>query len=121
MHVLIAAVSQYGKVLKDVVYDDNEDAVTAVFADSSRATGSLLVGADGAHSVVRNSIFGPEKARASSVPYSAVNLTVKYNDAEKARFVRQCHPIMTMAIHPDGHWLWISSLFRPRSSRCGKG
>ncbi|KAL5354234.1 hypothetical protein ACLOAV_000321 [Pseudogymnoascus australis] len=99
---------EYGKSLKDVVYDDDKDTVTAVFTDSSQAVGSLLVGADGAHSAVRTCIFGAEKARASSVPYSAVNLCVKYNDAEKARFVRQCHPIMSMAIHPDGHWLWIS-------------
>ncbi|KFY24346.1 hypothetical protein V493_05297 [Pseudogymnoascus sp. VKM F-4281 (FW-2241)] len=99
---------EYGKSLKDVVYDDDKDTVTAVFADSSRAVGSLLVGADGAHSVVRTCIFGPEKARASNVPYSAINLCVKYNDAEKARFVRQLHPIMSMAIHPDGHWMWIS-------------
>ncbi|KFZ22699.1 hypothetical protein V502_02820 [Pseudogymnoascus sp. VKM F-4520 (FW-2644)] len=99
---------EYGKSLKDVVYDDDNDTVTAIFEDSSRAVGSLLVGADGAHSVVRTCIFGPEKARASSVPYSAVNLCVKYNDAEKARFVRQLHPVMAMGIHPDGHWLWIS-------------
>ncbi|KFX91652.1 hypothetical protein O988_07645 [Pseudogymnoascus sp. VKM F-3808] len=99
---------EYGKTLKDVVYDDDKDTVTAIFADSSQAVGSLLVGANGAHSVVRRCIFGPEIARASSVPYSAVNLCVKYNDAEKARFVRQLHPIMAMAIHPDGHWLWIS-------------
>ncbi|OBT63336.1 hypothetical protein VE03_07263 [Pseudogymnoascus sp. 23342-1-I1] len=99
---------EYGKTLRDVVYDDDKDTVTAFFGDSSQAVGSLLVGADGAHSVVRTCIFGVEKARASSVPYSALNLCVKYNDAEKARFVRQIHPIMSMAIHPDGHWLWIS-------------
>ncbi|KFY77573.1 hypothetical protein V499_03086 [Pseudogymnoascus sp. VKM F-103] len=99
---------EYDKTLKDVVYDDDKNTVTAIFADSSRAVGSLLVGADGAHSAVRTCIFGPEKGRASSVPYSAVNICVKYNDAEKARFVRQLHPIMAMGIHPDGHWLWIS-------------
>ncbi|KFY33453.1 hypothetical protein V494_07606 [Pseudogymnoascus sp. VKM F-4513 (FW-928)] len=99
---------EYGKTLTDVVYDDDKDTVTAIFADSSQAVGSLLVGADGVRSAVRTSIFGPEKARASSIPYSVVNLSVKYNDAEKARFVRQCHPIMAMAVHPDGHWLWIS-------------
>ncbi|KFY16415.1 hypothetical protein V492_01353 [Pseudogymnoascus sp. VKM F-4246] len=99
---------EYGKTLKDVVYDDDKDTVTAIFADSSQAVGSLLVGADGVRSAVRTSIFGSEKARASSMPYSVVNLSVKYNDAEKARFVRQCHPIMAMAVHPDGHWLWIS-------------
>lgn len=99
---------QYGKLLKDISYE-TENTVTAAFEDGSTAVGTLLVGTDGAQSVVRTHIFGAEKARASTVPISAVNLHVKYNDAEKSKFVRQCHPIMTMGIHPDGYWLWISS------------
>jgi 2-polyprenyl-6-methoxyphenol hydroxylase-like FAD-dependent oxidoreductase len=100
---------QYGKVLKDISYSDDGKSVTATFADGSTATGSLLVGADGAQSAVRTSIFGAKKAKASSVPYSAVNLHVKYGDVEKALFVRKNHPIMTHAIHPDGYWLFIAS------------
>jgi len=99
---------KYGKVFKEASYDDDANTVTAVFEDGSTATGSLLVGADEAQSVVRKSIFGEEKARAQKVPYSAVNVHVKYGDVEKARFVRRNHPIMSHAIHPDGYWLWIS-------------
>ncbi|EOD45326.1 putative fad binding domain-containing protein [Neofusicoccum parvum UCRNP2] len=98
---------EYGKLLKDISYE-TENTVTATFEDGSTAVGTLLVGTDGAQSVVRTHIFGAEKARASTVPISAVNLHVKYNDAEKSKFVRQCHPVMTMGIHPDGYWLWIS-------------
>src|SRR5215472_15103929 len=43
---------QYGKKLKDITYDDNANTVTAIFEDGSTATGSLLVGADGAQSAV---------------------------------------------------------------------
>jgi 2-polyprenyl-6-methoxyphenol hydroxylase-like FAD-dependent oxidoreductase len=107
--LLIVPCVQYGKILKDISYDDDANTITAVFEDGSTATGSMVIGADGAQSVVRRTIFGEEKAKPSSVPYSAVNLHVCYGDAEKALFVRQKHPIMTHAIHPDGYWLWISS------------
>ena len=43
----------YGKRL--VAVDRHPDAVTAVFADGSRVTGALLVGADGLHSRTRRS------------------------------------------------------------------
>ena len=101
---------QYGKKLKDISYDDSANTVTAIFEDGSTATGSLLVGADGAQSAVRATIFGSEKAKVVPVPYCGVNVHVTYGDTEKALFVRQKHPIMTHAIHPDGYWLWISSL-----------
>lgn len=96
-------------MLQDVSYNDEDNTVTALFEDGSSETGNILIGADGAHSVVRRTIFGKKAAEPSSVAYSAVNLHVKYGDTEKALFVRQKHPIMTHAIHPDGYWLWISS------------
>jgi salicylate hydroxylase len=36
--------------------------VTAIFADGSRALGTVLVAADGVHSAIRNAIFGTAKA-----------------------------------------------------------
>ncbi|KAE9967440.1 hypothetical protein EG328_008182 [Venturia inaequalis] len=98
----------YGKRLQDVSYNDEDNTVTAIFEDGSTETGNVLVGADGANSAVRTTIFGEEDAKPCTVPYSAVNLHVGYGDAAKALFVRSKHPIMTHAIHPDGLWLWIS-------------
>ncbi|KIW05397.1 hypothetical protein, variant [Verruconis gallopava] len=98
----------YGKVFDHYSFDDAAGTVTAHFKDGTTATGTTLIGTDGAQSPVRMSIFGPEKGKVTPVPYCGVNLHVKYGDKEKALFVRQKHPIMTHAIHPDGYWLWIS-------------
>ncbi|OAL37074.1 hypothetical protein AYO20_03551 [Fonsecaea nubica] len=98
---------QYNKKLVDITYDDDQSTVTATFEDGTQATGTSLVGADGAQSQVRHIIFGQD-GQPCGVPYSAVNLHVCYNDAEKARFVRQAHPIMAMGMHPNGYWQWIS-------------
>lgn len=98
----------YNKSLSHITYP-SPATVTATFADGSTATGTLLIGADGAQSGARTQLFGAERGRAASVPFRAVNLHVRYGDAAKAAFVRGLHPIMAMGIHPDGYWLWISS------------
>lgn len=43
-----------------VGFEQDADAVTARFADGSRARGDVLVGADGIHSVVRSALFPDE-------------------------------------------------------------
>src|SRR5215207_10122757 len=44
-------------------FEDRGDRVDARFADGSRATVDVLVGADGIHSLVRRTPFGPEHPR----------------------------------------------------------
>lgn len=100
---------QYNKQLTSIIYASTSDrpTVTAHFADDTTATGALLIGTDGAQSKVRSCIFGVTDAATKRVPYTAINLHVCYNDAGKALFVRQ-NPIISMGIHPGGHWQWIS-------------
>lgn len=102
--------SQYGKQLKDISLGDGT--ATAHFEDGSEATGTHIIGADGANSEVRKWIFhdapDPSISQAQVVPYSALNTHVCYNDAEKAKFVRQHHKIMYHAIHPNGYWLFVA-------------
>jgi 2-polyprenyl-6-methoxyphenol hydroxylase-like FAD-dependent oxidoreductase len=99
---------QYDKKLESLSYSNDGSSVTAHFANGTSATGTMIIGTEGAQSKVRMSVFGEEQGKTHRVPISAVNLHVCYNDAEKAKFVRQHHPIMTMGIHPDGYWLWVS-------------
>jgi salicylate hydroxylase len=45
-----------------VDFAQDDKGVTALFANGSRAPGSVLVGADGVHSLIRNALFGAAKA-----------------------------------------------------------
>jgi FAD-dependent urate hydroxylase len=41
-----------------VAVEENEDSVTAIFGDGHRATGDILIGADGVHSICRTYVAG---------------------------------------------------------------
>lgn len=43
---------------KCVAVEQNADSVTAIFEDGHRATGDILVAADGTHSIIRNYVLG---------------------------------------------------------------
>jgi hypothetical protein len=94
---------QYGKSIVDVQYDDENSTVKAVYADGTSATGTLLVGADGHRSKVRELLLGKEKGGLSPIPggVQLVGVQICYNDAEKARHVRQLHPINWGAFHGE--------------------
>jgi salicylate hydroxylase/6-hydroxynicotinate 3-monooxygenase len=48
---------------KLVGLDDKADGVALTFADGTRATADMVIGADGVHSVVRETLLGPEQPR----------------------------------------------------------
>lgn len=60
--------------MKLVSLDDNGERVSATFADGSSDTGALLIGADGAHSLVRGHILGqaPERRYAGYVNWNGL-------------------------------------------------
>jgi 6-hydroxynicotinate 3-monooxygenase len=66
LHAALAALVppdriHFGKKL--VAIERNESTATLVFADRSRVEASLVVGADGIHSMVREALFGAEQPR----------------------------------------------------------
>jgi 2-polyprenyl-6-methoxyphenol hydroxylase-like FAD-dependent oxidoreductase len=90
---------QYGKRLARVTFDAAGAPVTAHFEDGTTASGTILVGSDGARSRVREIAMGStEKAAVAPFPIWHMNLTVCYGDAAKARFVRSEFPTSFLAL-----------------------
>jgi hypothetical protein len=93
---LLANFAKYGKTLRDLTYDN--DVVTAHFADSTSATGSLVLGSDGPSSVVRSVLVGPEAGKALPLEITHSIMQVCYNDAAKAKHVRSLSPVFSFAV-----------------------
>jgi flavin-dependent dehydrogenase len=107
---------QYEKSLSSLTYSADGNEVTAHFQDGTTATGNILVGADGARSVVRRELLGEEKSRLSPTSSVSVLMKVNFNDAQKALYARKLNPIIKMAIHPGvGQMSLISSKLLPKS------
>ncbi|ODM22450.1 hypothetical protein SI65_00038 [Aspergillus cristatus] len=95
---------QRGKRLARI--ESNNDIVTAFFEDGSQATGKLLIGAEGAHSRVREYLMGPEKAALKPSPVVSSIATPRL-PVDVASAVRELHPRYCAVFHPDGYFCWV--------------
>ncbi|MCJ1417254.1 hypothetical protein MMC32_003596 [Xylographa parallela] len=92
---------QYGKKLVGIEYGPDGVGLTAEFQDGEKLAGSMIIGADGPRSSVRDLLLGEEAAKVTPLEVVHSNVAIKYHDAEKARFVRSAHPVFSMVTHPD--------------------
>lgn len=83
------------------------DKVKVTFADATTATGDLVVGCDGANSVVREHLVGKEATKLSYWDISLLNFTCRF-DADTARLIRAKHPIMFNTFHPRNRMFMVS-------------
>lgn len=88
---------------------EDESKTIAIFKDGSSVTGHLMIAADGANSLVRESVFAGGQGEAHQVAYGGVNMHVCYKDAETSKYLRSfLNPILAIGVHSRGYWLWMS-------------
>ena len=108
---------RWGKRLVDIGASDESEGspVTAAFEDGSRATGSLLVGAEGTNSPTRKFLL-PEAYQTYQLPVRFVGVAVNLT-AEEVRPLRELDPLLFQGSHPDtGTFLWVSMLEVPATN-----
>jgi hypothetical protein len=68
--------SQYGFELINITYSSDQKEVTAAFSNGESVTGSLIIGADGPRSKVRELLMGPEKGAVTPMGIVHSNVAV---------------------------------------------
>jgi 2-polyprenyl-6-methoxyphenol hydroxylase-like FAD-dependent oxidoreductase len=79
---------------------------TAIFKDGTREVGNLLIGAEGAHSKVREFLLGADKAALQMSPIVGTGTIAKL-PAETALQFKELHPRYLITFHPNGYFVWI--------------
>lgn len=98
---------QYGKRLQSI--NTTEEGVTATFADGTVESGTLLIGAEGAHSVTRDWLFqaSPQDAALQTVPISSFATLTRFN-RDIASSLRDIHPTYCITLDPNGLFTWFA-------------
>ena len=110
--VSVSSLYKYGKDLSDVAFNETGNGVIATFSDSTIIGASILLGADGPRSKVREfAMLGTDKASLKSFPIWHHNMTVCYDDADKARYLRQQFPTSYLALSQRSFHAFQSSEF----------
>jgi 2-polyprenyl-6-methoxyphenol hydroxylase-like FAD-dependent oxidoreductase len=83
--------------------------VEVEFADGEKVRGDVVVGCDGAKSVVRNALCGKEIGALKNVPVRMFNFPYRFG-GELARQIRGMNPLFITCLHPEhGSMFWLSS------------
>ena len=99
---------RWGKRISRITYSDDGSTVTAYSEDGTEDTGSILIGADGPHSMVRTTLVGAEAAQVKPIGFAATMCFHKLS-RDRALFLRSApyHPLYQSAPHPNGVFAWL--------------
>ncbi len=100
-----------------MAFNESGNGVIVTFTDGTLIPASIVLGADGPRSKVREfAMSGADKASVSKFPIWHHNMTVCYGDADKARFLRQQFPTSYLALSQRSFHAFQSSLSPPSPS-----
>lgn len=88
--------------------------MTATFQDGTTHTASLLIGAEGAHSLVREYLLGPEKGKVLYSPIVMSMVTTKL-PVDMVQAFLKVHNRICLLYHPNGTFWWIGGTFSVQS------
>lgn len=96
---------KYGKRLVSIDTTSGPG-VTATFQDGTTHTATILVGAEGAHSPVREHLLGPDKG---ALLNSGIVLSILQSKlpVDRALALRALHHRIACAFHPSGMFMWF--------------
>lgn len=84
---------RWGKKLVGISQASTTSAVRLEFEDGSAHEADFVLGADGASSVVRGHLLGPERAKAARSGCMLATGVVHYNDEAKVQAIVDMHPL----------------------------
>ena len=79
---------------------------TVSFEDGTSASGELVIGAEGAHSVVREALLGSDKSGNTPSPLVSTFTIAKLPPEAVKKFEEMAYRLMVV-FHPDGYFMWI--------------
>lgn len=94
-------------------HEKKDERIRAYFSDGTSATGTLLVGVDGANSQVRTQLLGSKLAAAETLPFALMNFNASYTADQALYLKKHLHPLVDIAIHPSGHYIRSNILDMP--------
>ena len=92
---------QFGKQLA-LVEEVGREGVRLYFQDGSEYQADIVIGADGPNSIIRKHLVGEERAAAKTTPWVISLASFTFDNAVKAMYARQAHPVWHMGYGPQG-------------------